>query len=79
MEIIGWLATAAFASSYFFEDQAHLRRVQAGAALLWVAYGLVIHSRPVIVANIIVMTIALWSTFSRRRASVESRADSEPA
>lgn len=69
MEFIGWLATAAFASSYFFDDPARLRRVQAGAALLWVAYGLVIHSRPVIVANIIVMTIALWSTFSRRRSA----------
>jgi hypothetical protein len=79
MEFIGWVATAAFASSYFFENPAHLRRVQAGAALLWVAYGLVIHSWPVIIANIIVMTIALWSTFSPRRASVESGADSEPA
>ena len=69
MEFIGWLATAAFASSYFFQDQAHLRRVQAGAALLWVAYGVVIHSSPVIVANVLVMTIALWSTFSRRRSA----------
>lgn len=69
MEIIGWLATAAFASSYFFDDPAHLRRVQAGAALLWVAYGVVIHSSPVIVANVLVTTIALWSTFSRRRSA----------
>ena len=69
MEFIGWLATAAFASSYFFQDPASLRRVQAGAALLWVAYGVAIHSSPVVVANIIVMAIALWSTISSRRAS----------
>jgi len=79
MEMIGWVATAAFASSYFFEDPVALRRVQAGAALLWVAYGLVIHSWPVVIANIVVMAIAIWSTFSPRRASAESKADSEPA
>jgi hypothetical protein len=79
MEMMGWLATAAFASSYFFEDPVSLRRVQAGAALLWVAYGLNIHSWPVVVANLVVMAIALWSTFSPRRASAESKADSEPA
>ena len=79
MEIIGWLATAAFAGSYFFEDPVHLRRVQAGAALLWVAYGLVIHSWPVIIANVVVMAVALWSTLSPRRASAESEGDTEPA
>jgi hypothetical protein len=79
MEMIGWLATAAFASSYFFEDPASLRRVQAGAALLWVAYGLIIHSGPVVVANLVVMTIALWSALSPRRASAGSGTDSEPA
>jgi hypothetical protein len=79
MEILGWLATAAFASSYFFEDPATLRRVQAGAALLWVAYGLIIHAWPVVVANLVVMAVALWSTFSPRRASTESEGDTEPA
>ena len=44
LEWIGWVATAAFASSYFFKQPAALRKVQAGAALLWVVYGLLIHA-----------------------------------
>jgi len=37
--IFGRLATAVFASSYFFRRPLTLRRIQAGAALLWVMYG----------------------------------------
>ena len=51
---IGWLATAVFASSYFFRRPAALRKEQACAALLWVGYGLAIRAAPVVVANVIV-------------------------
>ncbi len=60
---IGWVATGVFASSYLFKGQAALRRVQALAASLWVAYGLLIHALPVIVANLVVGGVALWSAF----------------
>jgi hypothetical protein len=59
---IGWVATAAFADSYFCKNPAALRRVQALAALLWIAYGLVIRSLPVIVANVVVAAIAGYSS-----------------
>jgi inner membrane protein len=58
---IGWVATAVFASSYLCREPATLRRVQAGAAVLWVVYGLLIHAAPVVVANLIVATVALVS------------------
>lgn len=67
MEWIGWVATAIFASSYFFKEPRLLRIIQAGAALLWVAYGVLIHAMPVIVANIVVAGVAAASL--RRRAS----------
>lgn len=38
-EGIGWLATGVFALSYRFARPATLRRVQALAACLWIAYG----------------------------------------
>jgi hypothetical protein len=62
---IGWLATAVFASSYLFKDPVALRRVQGGAAILWVIYGLMINAPPVVVANVLVAAMALYS--SRRR------------
>jgi len=66
---IGWAATAVFAGSYLCKDPAALRRVQAAAAVLWVVYGVVIGAMPVIVANVIVAGLALWSSLPRQRPS----------
>ena len=54
LNVIGWTATAVFSSSYFFKKPSTLRGIQAGAASLWVLYGVAIHSAPVVVANLIV-------------------------
>ena len=59
---IGWVATAGFASSYLCRRPATLRRVQAAAAVLWVVYGVLIHALPVVVANVIVASAALYSS-----------------
>ena len=66
LEWIGWIATAAFAASYFCKQPKMLRLVQALAALLWVVYGLLIHATPVVVANVVVAGMAGWSSFTRR-------------
>ena len=65
-EWIGWIATAAFAASYFFRRPDSLRRVQAIAALLWISYGIIIKAPPVIVANVVVAAVAVISSFQRR-------------
>jgi hypothetical protein len=62
---IGWVATAVFAVSYFCKQPAALRRVQGVAALLWVVYGALIHAVPIVVANVVVAGVALWSSFAR--------------
>jgi hypothetical protein len=59
---IGWVATAVFASSYLYRQPAALRRVQAVGALLWIAYGVLIHALPVVVANAIVAIVAVVSS-----------------
>jgi hypothetical protein len=64
---IGWAATAVFAGSYLCKDQTTLRRVQAAAAVLWTIYGALIGAMPVVVANVIVAGMALWSTLARPR------------
>lgn len=60
---IGWIATAVFAASYACRRPATLRRVQAGAAVLWVVYGVSIQAAPVVVANLVVAGAALFSSF----------------
>jgi hypothetical protein len=67
MSLIGWLATAVFASSYFFRRPSTLRRIQAAAALLWVTYGVAIDALPVVVANLVVAGAALYSSLASRR------------
>jgi hypothetical protein len=73
---VGWLATAAFASSYLFKEPATLRRVQAFAALLWVGYGLIIHAMPVVVANLVVASAALYSSLAGPQARPDMSDDS---
>jgi len=72
LDWIGWIATAVFASSYLFKQPMALRRVQAGAALLWVIYGLIIHAFPVVVANLVVAGMAAYSSKSWRSGKASS-------
>ena len=66
LETLGWVATGLFASSYLCKSPNVLRRVQASAAVLWIAYGLAIRSAPVIASNVLVAAIAAWSSWDRR-------------
>lgn len=67
VEILGWIATAVFVASYFFDRPAAIRRVQMIGALLWIAYGALIGASPVVVANVLVFGAAAW-TATRRAA-----------
>jgi hypothetical protein len=66
LDAIGWVATAVFSLSYLFKSGSTLRRVQAIAAVLWIAYGFAISAKPVIVANIIVAASAIGSALGTR-------------
>ncbi len=70
-EWIGWIATAVFAFSYFSSEPRRLRLIQAFAALLWLGYGIVIKAPPVIVANIVVATLAIASTLKSDQSKQE--------
>lgn len=64
-EWVGWIATAITIISYLFKNPSTLRRIQASSACLWLAYGVMIHSRPVLAANVFVMAVAIGSSFMR--------------
>jgi hypothetical protein len=66
-EAIGWVATGVFAVSYFVRGRRTMLAVQMGAAVLWMAYGLLTAAAPVIVANAIVVTAAAASMWRRGR------------
>ena len=64
LDWIGWVATAIFASSYFCKQPGMLRRIQALAALFWIGYGVLMHALPIIVANLIVAAVAIYSSLA---------------
>jgi hypothetical protein len=68
IECVGWAATAVFVGSYFFARPSVLRSVQMLGAFLWFAYGVLINSSPVIVANVLVFAAAAWTLFRKPAA-----------
>ena len=68
---IGWVATAAFTSSYFVRNPLTIRAIQAVAAGLWLSYGVVIGATPVIIANCLVISAALFTMWRDRNNAVQ--------
>lgn len=68
---IGWMATAVFVASYFSSKPAMLRGLQMLGAALWMTFGLLIASKPVIVSNVLVFAAAAW-TLARERFAARS-------
>jgi hypothetical protein len=66
-QILGWTATSIFACSYFFTRAAALRAIQATAAMLWIVYGMQIHSAPVVVSNAMVGVAAVYTSLRQMR------------
>ena len=66
---IGWVATVTFTSSYFVRSPFNIRAIQAVAACLWLSYGVVIGATPVIIANILVVSAALFTMWRDRNIS----------
>jgi hypothetical protein len=73
---IGWTATAVFMTSYLVKSPVRLRQIQALASCLWLTYGLMIHSVPMIVANALVAVVAIYSSVTQSADSRSSEAKS---
>jgi hypothetical protein len=68
-QTLGWVATCVFVASYFFTRASSLRAAQMAGALLWIVYGLLIDSKPVIAANALVFAAATWTAARTRFSS----------
>jgi hypothetical protein len=81
IDYLGWTATAVFVGSYFSKRADVLRRVQMMGALIWVVYGLLIAAYPVVVANLLVLTAAAWTSdrpLATRSGSMQPAASASP-
>jgi hypothetical protein len=75
-DMVGWMATAVFVASYFFSKPTMLRGLQMIGALLWLAFGVLIASKPVIASNVLVFAAAAW-TLVRGQAATRSPSGAE--
>lgn len=71
IESMGWAATCVFVASYFFAKPSWLRGFQMVGALLWMTYGILIGSMPVIIANVLVFAAAAWTSL-RKSSTLET-------
>ncbi len=69
VDLLGWVATIIFVASYFTKNSVRLRMIQAFAALLWISYGFVIGSMPVVISNLLVASLAVYSSFTRSKVN----------
>lgn len=76
-DMVGWIATAVFVASYFFSKPAWLRGLQMLGAALWIVFGVLIASKPVIASNVLVFAAAAWTLLRDRAAGsrLETRVD----
>ncbi len=70
----GWVATTLTVSSYFFKRPITLRVIQATSACVWLVYGWLIHSGPVLVTNVLVVVAAVGSIFFMMKGTGSSPA-----
>ena len=67
---LGWAATGVFVASYACRRPETLRRVQMAGATMWIVYGVLMQAAPVVVANVLVLGAAAWT--SRRSLRVQA-------
>lgn len=60
LEIIGWIATFAVIGSFLINDMLKLRSVNLIGATLWLVYGIIAGSFPIMFLNIVVMCIQVF-------------------
>jgi hypothetical protein len=77
-DTVGWMATAVFVASYFFSKPAMLRGLQMLGSVLWMTFGVLIASKPVIVSNVLVFAAAGWTLVRDRIAARAAPADPDP-
>lgn len=66
-EILGWVATAVVLLSFTVQDMRKLRMVNLVGCLLWIGYGFILMSKPVIFVNIsIALVHSYWLIKNRK-------------
>jgi hypothetical protein len=69
IEALGYLAMTLTMLSFAFSDMRTLRGVNVLACLLWIVYGLLMKSNPIIFTNVAIASVhIIWFIRNRRKS-----------
>jgi len=66
IEILGYLAMALTMLSFAFSDMEILRRVNLLGCIVWIAYGLLMSSNPIIFTNVAIASVHIFSIYKAK-------------
>ena len=66
-EVLGWIATAVVLLSFTVQDMRKLRIVNLVGCLLWIGYGFILMSNPVIFVNISIAVVHTYWLIKNRK------------
>ncbi len=66
-EVLGWIATAVVLLSFTVQDMRKLRIVNLVGCLLWIGYGFILMSKPVIFVNISIAVVHTYWLIKNRK------------
>ena len=66
-EVLGWIATAVVLLSFTVQDMRKLRLVNLVGCLLWIGYGFILMSKPVIFVNISIAVVHTYWLIKNRK------------
>ena len=67
-EILGWVATALVLFSFTLKDMHKLRIVNLVGCVLWIGYGFIIMSKPIIFVNSSIAVIHTYWLIKKRKS-----------
>ncbi|TNH04176.1 YgjV family protein [Testudinibacter sp. TR-2022] len=67
IDILGYIATAFVAGSFLLSSMLHLRIVNSIGAMLYIVYGVLIASTPVILLNVFITAVNVYQIIKLKR------------
>ena len=67
IEILGWFATSLVLASFMFKDMFKLRFTNLMSAIAWAIYALLQKDNPLIVVNLLIISIHLLWFYKNRK------------
>jgi hypothetical protein len=66
IEVLGYLAMTLTMLSFTFSDMEVLRRVNLLGCLVWIVYGILMGSNPIILTNVAIASVHIFSIYKKK-------------